>query len=111
MACAHVEKDGNSSHIGMLAVNPVFQGAGAGKLMLSEAEKYASSFFCSEKCAMVVVSERAELIAFYLRRGYQNTGLVLDYPLSAGAGIPKNPEMKIEVLEKRLNSVIEREQT
>ena len=111
VACAHVEKNGNSSHIGMLAVNPIFQGAGVGKLMLAEAEKYASSVFGSEKFVMVVVSERTELISFYLRRGYQKTGLVLDYPISAGVGIPKNPEMKIEALEKRLNSVTELERT
>jgi N-acetylglutamate synthase-like GNAT family acetyltransferase len=61
VACAHVEKDGNSSNIGMLAVNPILQGAGAGKLMLAEAEKYASSVFSSEKFVMVVASERTEL--------------------------------------------------
>ncbi len=111
VACAHVEKDGNSSYIGMLAVNPILQGAGAGKLMLAEAEKYASSVFGSDKFVMVVVSERIELVSFYLRRGYQKTGLVLDYPISAGAGIPKNPEMKIEILEKRPNSLTERKRT
>ncbi len=73
--------------------------------MLAEAEKYASTVFGSEKFIMVVVSERVELVSFYLRRGYQKTGFVLDYPISAGVGIPKNPEMKIEMLEKRLNSV------
>lgn len=111
VACVHVEKDGNNSHVGMLAVNPSLQGAGAGKLMLAEAEKYASSVFGSEKLVMVVVSERTELVSFYLRRGYRKTGLVLDYPISAGTGIPKNPEMKIETLEKRLNIVTERERT
>lgn len=109
VACAHVEEDGNSCHIGMLAVNPILQGAGAGKLMLAEAEKYASTVFGSEKFIMVVVSERTELVSFYLRRGYQKTGLVLDYPISAGVGIPKNPEMKVEMLEKRPSSVTKRE--
>ena len=93
----------------MLAVNPILQGAGAGKLMLAEAEKYASTVFGSEKFIMVVVSERTELVSFYLRRGYQKTGLVLDYPISAGVGIPKNPEMKVEMLEKRPSSVTKRE--
>lgn len=36
---------------------------------------------------MVVVSSRSELISFYQRRGYQKTGSIMDYPLSAGAGI------------------------
>ena len=50
---------------------------------------------------MVVVSSRRELISFYLRRGYRKTGSIMDYPLSQGAGIPKNPVLKIEVLEKQ----------
>jgi ribosomal protein S18 acetylase RimI-like enzyme len=42
VSCVHVEKDENHSHIGMLAVNPVLQGAGLGKQMLTQAESYAS---------------------------------------------------------------------
>lgn len=105
-ACVHIAKDGKLSQIGMLAVNPILQGAGAGKHMLAAAEKYASSVFGAEKSSMLVVSARTELIAFYLRRGYHKTGIVLDYPISAGAGIPKHPEMKIEILEKSLLSPI-----
>lgn len=101
MACVHVEKDGSDGHIGMLAVSPILQGVGAGKLMLAHAERYASANFSSEKFIMVVVSSRSELISFYLRRGYQKTDTVMDYPLSAGVGIPKHAGLKIEVLEKR----------
>ncbi len=43
------------------------------------------------------------LISFYLRRGYLQTGFVMDYPLSAGAGTPKQAELKVEVLEKISN--------
>jgi hypothetical protein len=58
---------------------------------------------------MAVVSSRSELIAFYLRRGYQKTGVVQDYPLSAGVGTPKFSGLKIEVLEKRSNPAFERD--
>lgn len=105
VACVHVEKDGSNSHIGMLAVNPKLQGAGAGKQMLAHAESYASENFGSQKFLIVVVSSRSELLSFYLRRGYQKTGSVMDYPLSAGAGTPKHANLKIEVLEKRYNTV------
>jgi len=101
VACVHVEKDGRNSHIGMLAVNPKLQGAGAGKQMLAHAERYANESFGSEKFIMAVVSSRSELIAFYLRRGYQKTGAVQDYPLSAGVGTPKFSDLKTEALEKR----------
>lgn len=109
VACVHVEKDGSYSHIGMLAVNPKLQGAGAGKQMLAHAESYANESFGSEKFIMAVVSSRSELIAFYLRRGYQKTGAVHDYPLSTGVGTPKFSDLKIEVLEKRSNLTFERD--
>lgn len=108
VACVHVEKEGGNCHIGMLAVNPTLQGAGAGKQILAHAERYATEVFGSEKFIMIVVSSRSELISFYLRRGYQRTGAVMDYPLSAGAGIPKDPALKIEVLEKRSNIAVAR---
>ncbi|MEO6421214.1 MAG: GNAT family N-acetyltransferase [Candidatus Nitrotoga sp.] len=101
VACVHVEKDRSNCHIGMLAVKPGLQGAGAGKQMLAQAERYAIEVFGAEKFIMVVVSTRSELIAFYLRRGYRQTGSIMDYPLSQGVGIPKNPALKIEVLEKQ----------
>ncbi|MHB9103197.1 MAG: GNAT family N-acetyltransferase [Sulfuricella sp.] len=101
VACVHVEKEGGNSHIGMLAVKPALQGAGAGKQMLAQAERYAHEIFGSEKFIMVVVSSRSELISFYLRRGYHQTGSVISYPPLAGAGTPKHAGLKIEVLEKR----------
>jgi ribosomal protein S18 acetylase RimI-like enzyme len=106
VACVHIEKEGDNGHIGMLAVNPALQAAGVGKQMLALAENYAIEVFGAEKFILVVVSLRSELIAFYLRRGYQKTGCVMDYPLSAGAGIPKITALQIEVLEKRSNNAI-----
>lgn len=107
VACIHVEKEDGDSHIGMLAVNPTLQGAGAGKKMLTYAEEYATEVFGAEKFIMVVVSARIDLISFYRRRGYKQTGAVMDYPLLAGVGIPRNGPLKIEVLEKRPNCVPE----
>lgn len=107
VACVHIEKEGKNSHIGMLAVEPVLQTTGIGKQILELAENYAIKLFGAEKLILVVVSARSELIAFYLRRGYQKTGSVMDYPLSAGAGTPKNPALKIEVLEKWSNNEVE----
>lgn len=109
VACVHVEQDGSYCHIGMLAVNPRLQGAGAGKQMLAHAERHANEKFGSEKFIMVVVSSRSELIAFYLRRGYRKTGTVQDYPLSAGVGTPKYSNLKTEALEKRSNPAFERD--
>ncbi|MEQ1742629.1 MAG: GNAT family N-acetyltransferase [Candidatus Nitrotoga sp.] len=109
VACIHIEKDDSSGYIGMFAVNPTLQGAGVGKQMLAYAEWYASENFSSDKFIMVVVSSRSELISFYQRRGYQKTGSIMDYPLSAGAGIPKHPDLKIEILEKRSDITVKRD--
>lgn len=108
VACIHIEKDGTHSHIGMFAVNPILQGAGVGKQMLAYAEQYAYESFGSDKLLMVVVSSRNELIAFYQRRGYQKTGSIMDYPLTAGAGIPRHTGLKVEILEKRAGGVSRR---
>lgn len=104
VACVHVERTGGSSGIGMLAVTPSLQGSGIGKELLAHAEHYARTIFLADRFVMMVVSSRCELIAFYQRRGYQRTGSVMPYPLSAGAGTPINPELEIEVLEKWADS-------
>jgi hypothetical protein len=77
--------------------------------MLAYAEGVASEKFSSNKFIMVVVSSRGELIAFYQRRGYQKTGSIMDYPRSAGAGIPKYTGLKVEILEKRIDITIKRD--
>jgi N-acetylglutamate synthase-like GNAT family acetyltransferase len=100
IACVHVEKIGNSCNIGMLTVDPTLQGVGTGKQMLAHAERYAIQEFGSEKFIMTVLSLRIELISFYMRCGYRRTGMVSDYPIVAKVGIPKLPDLKVEILEK-----------
>ncbi|MET1077596.1 MAG: GNAT family N-acetyltransferase [Pseudomonas sp.] len=104
-ACIQIEKTADASYIGMLAVNPRLQGINLGKRMLAQAEALAQTRFGSQKFILVVVSARSELIAFYLRRGYQRTGVLMEYPLSAAVGTPKFADLKIERLEKYANAV------
>jgi hypothetical protein len=49
---------------------------------------------------MTVITERAELVSFYLRRGYIRTGKIQKYSASAGVGIPKVSGLTLEILEK-----------
>lgn len=101
VACVHLEKSKNHANIGMLAVNPAFQYAGIGKQMLSQAEAYASSHFNVEKFVLIVISLRVELIAFYLRRGYQKTNRTIDYAqLCEDTSDAKIEKLKFAVLEK-----------
>lgn len=100
VACIHIEKSGMDCHIGMFAVNPTLQDAGVGKQILELAERYANDHFCSKRFVITGVSARQELISFYLRRGYRQTGRITNYPLSAGVGTPKQADLKIETLDK-----------
>lgn len=99
VACVQVELAGDSARIGMLAVATDRQGAGLGKAMLAYAEAHAVQRWQVEKFVMRVLSARAELLAFYLRRGYRRSGEVSDYPVNA-AGMPRTAGLKVEILEK-----------
>lgn len=101
VACVHVASDGNEAHIGMLAVEPSLQAGGIGKALLRHAEEYASTLLGAEYLVLVVVGARRELMAFYLRRGYERTGNVLEYPVEAGVGTPLSGTLELEVLRKR----------
>lgn len=99
-ACIHLEIDGDSGHLGLFAVNPQRQGQGLGKQLLAYAEDFASNHYGVKRLVMHVVSARKELIAFYVRCGYQKTGQVMDYIQMAQAGVPKVDGLKVETLEK-----------
>lgn len=100
LACVHVQMEQDCAHIGMLATHPDLQAKGLGKTMLAYAENYAREHCSARQFEMIVISERVELVAFYLRRGYQKTGRVDGYPVSAGIGIPKVQGLTIDVLQK-----------
>ena len=100
IACVHLAIEGDSGHIGMLATDPEIQAKGWGKLMLENAESYAMDKCAVKRFEMVVISQRTELVSFYLRRGYKRTGNVEAYPMSANVGVPKSTELTVERLVK-----------
>jgi len=75
-----VEKE-HQLYVGMLTVSPELQNSGIGKKMLAEAENHAKSLGLST-LSMTVVSVRAELIAWYKRHGYIDTGKREPFPSS-----------------------------
>jgi ribosomal protein S18 acetylase RimI-like enzyme len=98
--CVYLQCEAGSAHIGMLAVDPEAQDAGLGKRLLAEAERHARECFGARRFVLTVVSARAELIDFYLRRGYHRAGGLASYPLGAGAGTPRVEGLMVEHLEK-----------
>lgn len=95
-----LEKKAKSAHIGMFVVNPVVQGLGVGKQLLTYAESYASQYWSVTKFCMHVITLRRELIAFYERRGYRRTGIVKTFPVNPQMWQPKMTGLQLELLEK-----------
>jgi len=71
--CVNLQKHANKMYLGMLSVSPKLQGAGIGKALLVAAEEYAAYRQCAG-IYMTVISARTELIEWYERSGYKDTG-------------------------------------
>jgi len=71
--CVNLQVQNERVYLGMFSVNPALQGAGIGKILLRSAEEFALSRGCT-RIYMSVISVRAELIAWYQRHGYADTG-------------------------------------
>lgn len=95
-----IEKE-QQLYLGMLTVSPELQNSGIGKKLLRQAEIHASALGLP-KIVMTVISVREELIAWYKRNGYADTGAREPFPVS-DVHIPIT-EVPLEfiVMEKRI---------
>jgi ribosomal protein S18 acetylase RimI-like enzyme len=99
--CTLVPKD-EGAYFGMFAVRPGMQGSGLGSALLAEAETRARQHGL-DRVEMTVLSQRAELIAFYERRGYRRTGETRPFPYGdARFGLPRRDDLVFVVLTKAL---------
>src|SRR3954454_5238567 len=74
VGCCHVQRtDATTSYFGSFAVRPRLQGAGTGSALLRAGERCAVDWG-SRQMEMTVIAQRADLIAWYERRGYARTG-------------------------------------
>ncbi len=73
MGCVNLQQHGEKLYLGMFSVSPHLQGGGIGKQLLQAAEAYAKSVHCTA-IYMAVISVRTELIQWYQRHGYKDTG-------------------------------------
>jgi len=71
---------------GLLAVDERLQGRGLGGQMLAYTEEYAQREFGAERLEFSLVNTRAELIAFYSKRGYRPTGATTPFPYDSHPG-------------------------
>jgi len=73
VGCVNLQQHGDKIYFGMFSVSPILQGAGIGKKLLYASEEYAKQLGC-DSIYMTVISVRSELIHWYQRHGYKDTG-------------------------------------
>ncbi|MEI7471174.1 MAG: GNAT family N-acetyltransferase [Chitinophagaceae bacterium] len=73
--CVNLQLKIDRIYLGMLSVSPEQQAKGIGKILLHAAEEYAHTVN-AKALFMTVISVRSELIAWYKRHGYVETGEV-----------------------------------
>ncbi|MFF8429567.1 GNAT family N-acetyltransferase [Streptomyces sp. NPDC016566] len=103
VACCQLEHRGRHAYFGMFAVSPALQGAGLGKVVITEAERLARQTWGVTEMHMTVISVRDDLIAWYERRGYRRTGEMTPFPYGDERfGIPQRDDLQFELLVKPL---------
>lgn len=101
VGCVHLQREGSGAYLGMLVVRPDLQAGGVGKEFLRAAENFVRDRWDTATMRMTVISRRAELIAFYERRGYRRTGRMRPFPAEALSASRVGP-LEFEDLEKDL---------
>ncbi|MEJ5914644.1 GNAT family N-acetyltransferase [Pseudokineococcus sp. 1T1Z-3] len=87
------------AYLGMLAVDPTRQGAGAGRAVLAAGVAHARDVLGATDLEMTVVAQRAELVAWYERRGWARTGQTRPFPYGDERfGRPRRPDLEFVVL-------------
>jgi GNAT superfamily N-acetyltransferase len=104
IACCQLERrEADVAYFGMFAVRPGRQGTGLGRAVLAEAERRAREDWSATAMEMTVIEARRDLIAWYVRRGYAETGETKPFPHGdARFGQPRRDDLYFVVLRKSL---------
>lgn len=101
IGCVNLQQHGSRLYLGMFSVSPQLQGAGIGKKLLRAAEEYALHLK-SDAIYMSVISARTELIDWYKRHGYVDTGERKPFAEDGVTGRHLQP-LSFMILEKSLH--------
>lgn len=102
LGCCVLSPRGHVGYFGMFAVRPTLQGGGIGSALLTAAEERARALGLPG-VEMTVLSTRAELIAYYARRGYVDTGETRPFPYGDERhGLPRTDDLVFAVLVKQV---------
>lgn len=98
-----LQDEGGTAYLGMFAVHPPMQGGGIGRRLLDEAERLAGTELAATTIRMTVIAQRPELIAWYARRGYRQTGEQEPFPYGDERfGRPRRNDLYFVVMKKAL---------
>ena len=96
------ERADGTCYVGMLAVRPEAQARGLGRTMLAAAEAHARTAG-ARRLEMTVIAQRAELIAWYERHGFADTGERSPFPYGdARYGLPRRADLEFRHLARSL---------
>jgi ribosomal protein S18 acetylase RimI-like enzyme len=102
-----VRNEQNAGYIGMLAVRPTSQGGGIGRLLLAAAERVIAAEWQMPLARMTVIRQRQDLIRWYERLGYHDTGRREPFPYgNERFGRPRRGDLEFAVLEKSLAATV-----
>lgn len=101
IGCVLLVNEGDKLYLGMLSVSPELQNSGIGKTLLKKAEEHALKLGLP-KIVMTVISIREELIAWYNRHGFIDTGDREPFPLNNTTAVISQKPLEFIVLEKIL---------
>lgn len=99
IGCVLLKAKENELYLGMLTVSPELQNSGIGKKLLQQAEVFAAALGL-QKIVMTVISVREELISWYKRNGYIDTGAREPFPVSDVFNPTTQEPLEFMVLEK-----------
>jgi ribosomal protein S18 acetylase RimI-like enzyme len=101
IGCVLLKQKEDELYLGMLTVSPELQNSGIGKKLMQQAEIFALNLGLS-KIVMTVISVREELISWYKRHGFVDTGLREPFPVSEVFNQTATEPLEFIVLEKRI---------
>ena len=104
VGCVQVSRrEAGRSYLGLLAVDPLRQAAGIGRRLIDAAERTAAELFGATTIEMTVIRQRADLIAYYQRRGFVLTQESRAFPYGDDRfGLPRVADLDFAVLVKEL---------
>ena len=102
LACVYLKEEDSKLYLGMLTVSPQLQNRGIGKILLKASEDEARKRNYNA-IFMSVISQRTELINWYKKHGYYDTGKTKPFPENDPRfGIPKT-KLEFIMMEKKFN--------